>query len=333
MEVLASMFVICIGLLGVLAVIPYGAYQTAKARNAENTSWILDAAVKELDVMELAKPENWKITLIGGSVALQTNLAIDNDNDPTTLPTGGTQIYYNNTTTSEQWLDCSRYFMVDPFDNAGTSDPSSHIYKVGVHFDNHSLFRDRMTGQDDLVYTIHSDKRTDFSGQNNKILSSGQYTWFFMFRPEVKSSYTPVDPNWLTRVPWSEIEETADVDILGCYNRVPGSDKEQAVLIIDPPPILYYGSSISVNIPSGDYDLKNTTKYVFLSWSDIPNNRANGGWYKVINVIESTSSTYSVFLTFHGTTPPTIGTDNLQMLIIPGVMYHKRVPNVTIIVR
>jgi hypothetical protein len=319
MEVLASMFVICIGLLGVLAVIPYGAYQTAKARNAENTSWILDAAVKELEATGMAKPTNW---IIESATSLKS--------------TDGTDIFLNHPS-NNKYLNCSRFLMVDPFTNisipiinASPRRNSDHIFRIGTTFTNPQLFRDRMTGQDDLVYTTHTDKRTDFSGQNNKILSSGQYTWFFMFQPSFDGSpydgSSTVNYAIYTNVASStdvDVIQTANVDILGCYNRVPGSEHEQVVLITSAP-LLYYGDSISVNIPSGDYDLKNT-KYVFLSWN-VAASVIDSGWYKVINATESTGSTCDVFLKRHEGTLYSGTGSNLQMLIIPGVMYHKRVP-------
>jgi prepilin-type N-terminal cleavage/methylation domain-containing protein len=325
MEVLASMFVICIGLLGVLAVIPYGAYQTAKARNAENTSWILDAAEKDLRVMELAKPENW--TVQNNSPAWLTSI------------NGGVNVFLNHSTSDDRILNCSQFLMVDPFGDTPIQN-SSHIYQIGMNFTNPQmipqLLRERMRGQDDLVYTTHSDKRTDFSGQDNKILSSGQYTWFFMFQPEVSSSYQPGGnpPASLIQVPWTtsgttfNIEDRADIDILACYNRVPGPEEQRILCTFLSS---YYNNSISVRIQSGDYDLKNT-KYVFLSWDHTSEPRADGGWYKVINVTDPdpVNFTRDVFLTCHGGTLYSGTGTNPQMLIIPGVMYHKRVRGVTI---
>jgi hypothetical protein len=358
MEVLASMFVICIGLLGVLAVIPYGAYQTAKARNAENTSWILDAAVKELEATGMAKPENWKIMPSGGGrIELQTNSVISPSNDTGNPPSPPT-IYYNNTGTSDQWLNCSRYFMVDPFDSAGTPDPSNHIYKVGVHFDNRPIFCNRMTGQDDLVYTTHSDKRTDFSGQGNKILSSGQYTCFFMFRPEPTTTYLASSPSNLNGVPWTNIENNVNIDILGCYNRVPGNERTVYAHIVgsagsDDYDEMLNGAAITFRSSSAeDLDLSQT-KYIFISWVgswDSSSNRfyIEGVWGKIVNatniVTESivvdvytptaipTTYKRTVFVTgnlpnnnYFPKPPAEPNRTAVYGLIIPGVMYHKRV--------
>jgi hypothetical protein len=322
--------VICIGLLGVLAVIPYGAYQTAKARNAEHTSWILDAAAKDLRTMELAKPENWMT-----QNATPTQLTAINvmENDPPA------NVFLNHSTSASRILNCSRFLMVDPFGDINTPiNNSPHISQIGANFNNpqmnQQLLCNRMTGQDDLVYTTHSDKRTDFSGQEGKILSSGQYTWFFMFRPDVDTSNYTVNPPH-TSVPWTNasdndnIQQNANIDILACYNRVPGT--EQTVSIDPDSFVQYYGNSISVKIPIGDYDFKNT-KYVFLSWGDITTDNAAGGWYKVINVTEPdpVNSTRDVFLMYNGGDRYAGEISQPSMLIISGVMYHKRVTDVPI---
>jgi hypothetical protein len=315
------MFVICIGLLGVLAVIPYGAYQTAKARNAENTAWLLDAAEHDLQAMGLAMPENW---------------IIENDTDLLDVTLSGGQVnIFKNFITNPKELSCYYFFMVDPFSDTLRNDPNNqYICQIGMdNFTNPNtvpqLLRTRMTGQDDLVYTLHSDKRTDFSGQDNKILSSGQYTWFFMFQPTpVQSTATPIV--------LASVAQTADVDILGCYNRVPGTEYVISITARPTPPshTLYYGDSISVEIPD-HYDLKDT-KYVFLSWQNgtLP---PEGKWYKVINATESAGSMRHVFLKPGKSTansynyPPIVSNlVNFQILIIPGLMYHKMVEDVEI---
>jgi Tfp pilus assembly protein PilV len=59
LEVLASIFVVSIGLLGVLAVIPFGAYQASQARHAEYAANMLANAAEEVYVRDMAKPLTW----------------------------------------------------------------------------------------------------------------------------------------------------------------------------------------------------------------------------------------------------------------------------------
>ena len=55
LEVLAAIFVVSIGLLGVLAVIPFGAYQVSKANHAEYAANMLTNAAEEILIREMAK--------------------------------------------------------------------------------------------------------------------------------------------------------------------------------------------------------------------------------------------------------------------------------------
>jgi Tfp pilus assembly protein PilV len=59
LEVLAAIFVVSIGLLGVLAVIPFGAFQVSKARDAEYASNMLANAVEEIVIKKMAIPSAW----------------------------------------------------------------------------------------------------------------------------------------------------------------------------------------------------------------------------------------------------------------------------------
>ena len=58
LEVLAAIFVVAIGLLGVLAVIPFGAYQVSKAQHAEFASNMLANATEEIVIRNMGK-ESW----------------------------------------------------------------------------------------------------------------------------------------------------------------------------------------------------------------------------------------------------------------------------------
>jgi hypothetical protein len=388
------MFVICIGLLGVLAVIPYGAYQTAKARNAENTSWLLDAAVKELQAMELAQMHTWR--RLDDTVVLQTTHSYQSNG---TL-VSGQRYFFNHPTQENKRYNCQTYLLVDPFNTGVTTMDLigydiPHVRIVGAGnsgaggFDNLPLWQKRLIGQDDLVYTTHSDKRTDFSGQGNKILSSGQYTWSFMFRPR----FDDVPINAASLVGWAfdgDVDSTADVDILACYNRTSGEARTvyarytSSTNVYDDYDPLLNGAAITFRSDSAEALDVSKTKYIFISWPRFRGNttlhHVEGCWCKIINAteIEQEVSPVSVFIPeksssfwiplnykrtifvtgtpdfvdHHGTglggrtTPPypeglpnfmegegAMNSIAIRGLIIPGVMYHKRVPNVTIIVR
>jgi type II secretory pathway pseudopilin PulG len=81
LEVLAAIFVMSIGLLGVLAVIPFGAFQVSKAQHAEYAANMLANAAEEIFLGEMVngkmvtmvKPESWGVTNLtsGGTVVLE----------------------------------------------------------------------------------------------------------------------------------------------------------------------------------------------------------------------------------------------------------------------
>jgi type II secretory pathway pseudopilin PulG len=145
-EVLAAIFVVSIGLLGVLAVIPFGAFQVSKAQHAEYAANMLVNATEEIFIREMAKPDTWA-------------------SPPTTL-------------------DDTKFVWFEPrdMDPAGGAvqidDASAHIVYVSV-----KDWQEIMRGQDDLDYTMHPDRRPDLSKQGGNIRSSGKYSWFFTFLP------------------------------------------------------------------------------------------------------------------------------------------------------
>ena len=145
LEVLAAIFVVSIGLLGVLAVIPFGAYQVSKAQHAEYASNMLANAAEEILIRNMAHPTSWQ-----------------------TVPATAT-------------LDCTKFIWFEPQELLVSP---LHIFHV---LD--TRWQETMRGQDDLVFTPHDDKRPDFSGQANKIQSSGKYTWFFTYIPQNTVGY------------------------------------------------------------------------------------------------------------------------------------------------
>ena len=300
MECLAAVFVISIGLLGVLAVIPYGSYQIAKARKAEHTAWAVVSAIEDVQAMGLAKPLYWKSGNSYGTI-----FTYDDDDDNKVLNPAG------------------YFLMVDPHplkDEGMVKDDSilpvvsSHVYRIGcttgpdsetAKFDIFGIkkrFKETMTGQDDLDYTTYAEgKRPDFEGQDNRQRSSGKYTWFFTFKPRILAGE------------WTTGSSTA-VDIIGCYNR--GGEKVISVYASAVTPTLN-GLMVTLNgMPTG-IEMK-TVKQVLLTWGSSPS--IDGAWYEVINVLNTESTTPTLVL--RGTGYDTSYGD-LEILFIEGTVYHK----------
>lgn len=303
MEVLASTFVIGVGLLGVLAVIPFGAYQVSKARDAEHTANMLAAAAEDLLVFGIAKPATWR----------EGNSVSSND---------GIQVYSG---TSNNQLNCRQILMVDPLDTTGDAD-FNHIYRIGANFTNVDLWRERMRGRDDLEYSTHESARTTFSGANNRALSSGKYTWFFTFRPKPVPGYS----GNLNSVPYDNLD-LVNVDLLGCYNRAPGAPgEERSVAVVD---VVKYQRGVRLKIRSGntrDLDISKI-KYVFVTWATGLDSH-DGVWCKIVNASDITSNgahyERTVFLFDPNQQLSSANLSGARVLLVDGVLYHKRVDNV-----
>ena len=216
LEVLAAIFVVSIGLLGVLAVIPFGAFQVSKAQHAEYASNMLANAAEEILIREMVKPRTWGVSNLASDGDLifervQVTLTVTQDitqsvtetwmPDPTD-PSNTENITYNLiyqvrwvNTNSVLMLNCEKFLWVEPrrmnispehlspehlfyINRTSTANPAARWEELMDEWS------ELMRGQDDLVYSTYADKRPDFVGQNNKIQSSGKYTWLFTIPPQ-----------------------------------------------------------------------------------------------------------------------------------------------------
>jgi len=284
LEVLAAIFVVSIGLLGVLAVIPFGAFQVSKARHAEYASNMLANAAEEIFIREMAKPESW-------------------DTPITTL-------------------DCTKFVWVEPH----TNNPLAPIFYASVQ-----KWQEIMRGPDDLVYTAYDDKRPDFEGQNNKIQSSGKYTWFFTSLPKPKPGLDPPPP--MDAVPLESIQSETGVDILACYNRVPSDDKwfpndvDQAQPDFSPS----FGGGTFTLPDASCTELLTQTKYVFVTWEK--ESELDGAWCKIVFLVKPDPPAQpQPKIVVTGNLPKLNEPDysNIQVYIPSGVLYHKRLEEVPI---
>ena len=189
-EVLAAIFVVSVGLLGVLAVIPFGAFQVSKARQTEYAANMLANAIEEIVIRELIKPTSWGVASLSGGDGTPLLQSVDVRLEVTKTVTEIVRespadppydveykIMYERTS-NVILLNGTKFLWVEP---SATKDPAHHIFCIGSTFE--SAWMELMRGQDDLVYTTYEDKRPDFKGEKDKIQSSGKYTWFFTFLP------------------------------------------------------------------------------------------------------------------------------------------------------
>jgi type II secretory pathway pseudopilin PulG len=290
-EVLVSVFVIGIGLLGVMAVIPFGAYQVSKAEQAKYTANMLANAAETLKIRGLAHPANWGI--------------ID------ALSSAETPIY----PATDKKLNCSKILWIEPYK---MTDPAEHIFRIGALFspqDGTDNWKEWMRGQDDLGYKIdETTNRPAVKKVNNGIIeyldlkSTGRYTWFFTYQPKATES------NYISGLT-DKYEATVGVDILGCYNRIPGDD--QQVEVTDFTPTLNGGV---LTLKDDKAEELSQTKYILVTWDGTPPGSA---WCKVLFAKEKNVMVTGALANFDSAT-------NRQVYITNGVLYHKQVQGVKI---
>ncbi len=303
MEVLASTFVIGVGLLGVLAVIPFGAFQVGKANNADYAANMLREAVNEILVRELAKPEKWND---GATV----NSNFDTD-----------KVYTYNTSTGAKTLNCQPIVMVDPFD-VGTTNPTN-IYKVGRMLARPAAWQETMRGQDDLSYTIPEDKRTVLTtSAAMKYVSSGKYTWFFTFKPDGLGSATAA----LNSVP------PASIDVLACFNRTAGDAVKERTVNISGWASRLSGAQLTLNGTASALAVENT-KWIFVTW-ETSSTTVDGCWCKIVSRSHYDTSSSERQVTVIGDLPSTVHITGAnypktpRAFIVDGVLDHARIGNV-----
>ena len=260
LEVLAAMFVISIGLLGVLAVIPFGAFQVSKARDAEYASNMLANATIEIEIRKMAQPAEWG------------HLALDSAGQFVFGPIPSN--------TAVIGLNCTKFIWVEPW---AMPDPANHIFCINS-FAPADKWDDVMRGQDDLVYVTHDGKRPVLKfNEKGKPISSGKYSWFFTYLPTT-------DETEKDKVPLDKVDQTVTVDVLACYNRVPSDDRQV--------PSGAFAPSISggaFTLPPEVSELLTQTKYVFVTWGET---QAEGGaWCRIVFVDRSTPSTPRIIVT------------------------------------
>ena|GEM_PF-1882339 len=306
LEVLAAIFVIAIGLLGVLAVIPFGAFQVSKANHAEFASNMLADAAEEFLIREMANPIAWGVN--------------------NTLLSAGTVVFTNQTLPEDSTLNCTRFIWVEP---RVMFDPPAHIFCIGATFkpdtSDHPTnnWTEWMTGQDDILFTYHSNKRPDLTDQpGGRIQSSGRYTWFFTFQPRPVGGFT----GNRAAVPLNEVNPHADIDILACHNRVPTDDAQV-------PNVEFVPSSGGgrFTFPDTEHlELLTQTKYVFVTWRE--GRRLNGAWCKILFLDKDehpVTALRNPKIVVTGSLPDSPGND-MRVYIPSGVLYHKRLEGVRI---
>ncbi|MGN1063923.1 MAG: prepilin-type N-terminal cleavage/methylation domain-containing protein, partial [Thermoguttaceae bacterium] len=100
-EIMSSILVLSIGLVGVLAAIPFGGFRMAQMNEADNSSLVGRDAVRMMKINGWANPNNWYIVN-------RTNNSVYDSNPKSILASGG----------ELTGLNLTYPFFVDPLGNS-----------------------------------------------------------------------------------------------------------------------------------------------------------------------------------------------------------------------
>jgi hypothetical protein len=286
------MFIICIGLLSVLMVIPYGAYQVSKARNAEFTSNMLAAGAEDLQIGE------WNTDITNRDFGIFPKIMVARVPVP--------------------------IYIVDPFVTHSNNPNPLTLSIDNTNFiqDISLALADKMVCKDDIDYVLKENDRAQI--QNAQYL--GQYKYFVTIKPKVVRDGT---------ILYEILSATFTTDLLGCYKRVDDDWAVKITPITTPTSPQYYSKAAKFIIPSGSLDFS-TTKYVFLTWTEmLPISRVtvnHGEWCKVVSAGENaTGQELIVLVNDIAAIQNSDYSENLttgsgiKVIIFPGVLYHKRI--------
>jgi prepilin-type N-terminal cleavage/methylation domain-containing protein len=290
-EVLVSVFVIGIGLLGVLAVIPFGAYQASKASNAQYLSSMLANAEHEIKIRKLAYPTTWGTD------------AKDSETD-------------EKITGADSKVDCTKIVVI-----SAATKPEDDWKEIFQGQDDYDYKIDEATNRPDLMVEKPDGTLADLK-------STGRYTWFFTYRLyDSLDDATKAAPPADFKAELASLSQPVNVDILGCYNRVPDDDLT-ALAVTNFQPALD-GGTLTLDAQNHQTEVLEKlaqTEYVLVSWDDAPKPR-NGAWCKILFVDKNAGGSPRIIVSTEG---DAIGNTDIKVRIKNGVIYHKRVEGVKI---
>ncbi|MDR3109687.1 MAG: hypothetical protein LBU65_08375 [Planctomycetaceae bacterium] len=292
MEVLAAIFVLSFGLLGVLSVVPYGMYQVERAGIANHGGNCLRGIEQEISIREWNTPKLFDIlnptpmSMSVGNFITGTPAVVHCEMPIIVDPLFETRL--NNATPS-------------PFDN---TDPPPHST---LAFALHATFTPPLTKeqsqniflwQEDVDFNKVPDGGSDFFTKETTSgtitpPSAGKYSWFFVvnIQPSKDPIYTDPanydvadEPNHIFA---SKIGTTTNVEtrVAVCYNRSPGDTLCEGNFAVDTTSITptSTGGMITLTGLPDEFDTSDTRYMLLISrrTSDA-SARYLPHWYKII---------------------------------------------------
>jgi hypothetical protein len=217
MEVLAAIFVLSFGLLGVLSVVPYGMYQVERAGIANHGGNCLRGIENEISIRKWNTPELFNVL------------------NPNSMSSG--TVFFSGT---DAVVDCTVPIIVDPlFEvrlDTGTPSPFGNFAHHATFVPNGTptlpqlkeRYQNIFLWQEDVDFTKIPDGGNNFfttESTDGTITppSAGKYSWFFVVNISPAQDPIPETPPVpVNHILASTIGTDAEVRVAVCYNRSPG---------------------------------------------------------------------------------------------------------------
>lgn len=304
-EIMSSILVLSIGLVGVLAAIPFGGFRMAQMSEADNSSLVGRDAVRMMKINGWANPDNWYIVN-------KTNNSVYASNAQSILANGSVLTGFNLTYP----------FFVDPLGNSSytpvfysSANPGFFFTSVAPVIGSGNLMNDSINGlveryerafylpddvmagydatEDETEYRPRMETEDDLVLGNGSIPAfTGRYSWMATVYPNPGTSA-------FYDCPLPEIH-AADYDVVVMKDRIPGDEKGFKVTVDGSGKM---GGTVTIDLSSmvdnqgGNasdsldrarlLEQLDTTRYLMLMGNDdIPvdgNLRVFARWYKIAN--------------------------------------------------
>ncbi|MDO5554120.1 MAG: prepilin-type N-terminal cleavage/methylation domain-containing protein [Planctomycetia bacterium] len=336
-EIMMAVLVLSVGLLGVLAAIPFGGFQMARMKDADYSSTVAKNAFSTIIANGWHNPANWD--------------ASDNNKQSYISHATNYPVIFNSL---DEWVNLRYPFLLDgvreeqsviellppsqdPWHFFSVFEPAKLSSESPSDYQNKSLLWTRIWPEspmdlahnsdddidlffythDDILYgTTEAESNGDYRPKMESGTSSytGEYTWMAMMQPQsMESSFD--------RCPLNEIKQVK-TDVVVFKGRAPTDGYE--IYSATVPNNLYLGGTFSINYDSTLWDLLESSTHVILTGdsdvtidSDTP--RRYTEWFKIANF---TKRNGKIRLTLTGAACPQCWTagSTITLVVFPDVV-------------
>ena len=314
-EIMASIMVLSIGLVGVLAAIPFGGFRMSQMTEADNSAAVGRNAVRTIRVNGWAKPDSWLIKnpqngsyVSNAGSFLFRNADVDyiDSTVPFVLdPLGSVNFFPYAATLAPNGGYAASFVHVSPLpqDENGVyqtvSLPSLTNWYDYLFYQQDDLISGYYASEDETEYRprVETEEKSLLDGEAPEIPAfSGRYSWLAFVYPKSSSAFA-------NESPFSSVT-SADFDAVVFHDRIAGDEKAFAASVDGSG---YQGGSVTIDLSTcrdSDNNVANSaedyarireqltlTRYIMLTGLDDFSKAGSAGavyptvarWYKIAN--------------------------------------------------